>query len=122
MSLSLANAGRTTSDVDYISAYGPGHPVLDAAEVRYIKEVFRHRAYSIPISSIKGVGPDVDFRVNLTDKNIKPITLEIIAHANQAESKPKNLEERLFETDARVKAKPEPGTGPVAIEEKPPIG
>jgi 3-oxoacyl-[acyl-carrier-protein] synthase II len=55
MSLSLANASRTTGDVDYISAYGPGHPVLDAAEVRYIKEVFRHRAYSIPISSIKGV-------------------------------------------------------------------
>src|SRR5207237_9531955 len=39
----------------YISAYGPGHPVLDAAEVRYIKELFGERAYSVPISSIKGV-------------------------------------------------------------------
>ena len=55
MKLALANASRTTNDVDYISAYGPGHPVLDAAEVRYIKEVFGDRAYSIPISSIKGV-------------------------------------------------------------------
>lgn len=55
MRLALANGGRTTKDVDYISAYGPGHPVLDAAEVRYIKEVFGKRAYSIPISSIKGV-------------------------------------------------------------------
>jgi len=55
MRLALANASRTTDDVDYISAYGPGHPVLDAAEVRYIKEVFGHRAYSVPISSIKGV-------------------------------------------------------------------
>ncbi len=55
MKLALANAGRDTSEVDYISAYGPGHPVLDAAEVRYIKEVFGKRAYSIPISSIKGV-------------------------------------------------------------------
>jgi 3-oxoacyl-[acyl-carrier-protein] synthase II len=55
MKLALANAARTITDIDYISAYGPGHPILDAAEVRYIKEVFGSRAYSIPISSIKGV-------------------------------------------------------------------
>ena len=55
MRLALANAQRTIDDVDYIAAYGPGHPVLDAAEVRYIKEVFGRRAYSIPVSSIKGV-------------------------------------------------------------------
>jgi 3-oxoacyl-[acyl-carrier-protein] synthase II len=55
MRLALANASRSEEDIDYISAYGPGHPVLDAAEVRYIKEVFGKRAYSIPISSIKGV-------------------------------------------------------------------
>src|SRR2546423_6468042 len=55
MMLALANAGRSENDIDYISAYGPGHPILDAAEVRYIKEVFGERAYSIPISSIKGV-------------------------------------------------------------------
>jgi len=55
MRLALANAGLTTNDIDYIAAYGPGHPILDAAEVRYIKEVFGSRAYSIPISSIKGV-------------------------------------------------------------------
>src|SRR5205814_5284293 len=41
MRLSLANANRTVTDVDYISAYGPGHPVLDAGQVRYIKELFR---------------------------------------------------------------------------------
>ena len=55
MMLALANAGRSENDIDYISAYGPGHPILDAAEVRYIKQVFGDRAYSIPISSIKGV-------------------------------------------------------------------
>lgn len=55
MNLALANAGRSPDDVDYISAYGPGHPVLDAAEVRCLKEVFGERVYSIPISSIKGV-------------------------------------------------------------------
>ena len=55
MKFALANAGRTVEDVDHISAYGPGHPVLDAAEVRYIKTAFGARAYSIPVSSIKGV-------------------------------------------------------------------
>jgi 3-oxoacyl-[acyl-carrier-protein] synthase II len=55
MKLALANAGRTIEDVDYISAYGPGHPVLDAMEVATIKKVFGERARSVPISSIKGV-------------------------------------------------------------------
>jgi 3-oxoacyl-[acyl-carrier-protein] synthase II len=55
MRLALANSGRSIDAIDYICAYGPGHPILDAAEVRYIKEVFGERAYSMPISSIKGV-------------------------------------------------------------------
>jgi 3-oxoacyl-[acyl-carrier-protein] synthase II len=53
--IALANAHRTTDDVDYICAYGPGHPVLDAAEVGVIKKVFQRRAYEVPVSSIKGV-------------------------------------------------------------------
>ena len=40
MRLALANSGCTTEDIDYISAYGPGHPVLDAAEIGIIKRVF----------------------------------------------------------------------------------
>jgi len=55
MKLALANARQTIEDVDYISAYGPGHPVLDAVEVDTIKKVFGERAHSIPVSSIKGV-------------------------------------------------------------------
>lgn len=55
MKLALANAGYSERNIDYISAYGPGHPVLDAAEVQIIKKVFGDRAYSIPVSSIKGV-------------------------------------------------------------------
>lgn len=55
MRLALANAGRGAEDVDYISAYGPGHPVLDAIEVEMIKRVFGASAYTIPVSSIKGV-------------------------------------------------------------------
>jgi 3-oxoacyl-[acyl-carrier-protein] synthase II len=55
MRMALANAGRTVDDVDYISAYGPGHPVLDAVEVAVIKRVFGQDAYSVPVSSIKAV-------------------------------------------------------------------
>ena len=55
MKIALANAHRTTDDVDYICAYGPGHPVLDVAEVEVIKKVFQRRAYEVPVSSIKGV-------------------------------------------------------------------
>jgi 3-oxoacyl-[acyl-carrier-protein] synthase II len=55
MELALANAQITINEIDYISAYGPGDPVLDAAEVVTIKDVFADRAYSIPVTSIKGV-------------------------------------------------------------------
>ncbi|MFN2476584.1 MAG: beta-ketoacyl synthase [Chthoniobacterales bacterium] len=51
----LANACQTPADVDYISAYGPGHPFLDAMETKVIKRVFGTRAYSVPVSSIKAV-------------------------------------------------------------------
>ena len=55
MKIALGNAGRRPDDIDYISAYGPGHPLLDAAEVEIIKRVFGERAYTIPVSSIKAV-------------------------------------------------------------------
>ena len=55
MRMALANAGRAIADVDYVSAYGPGHPILDAVEVAVIKRVFGERAYSVPVSSIKAV-------------------------------------------------------------------
>jgi 3-oxoacyl-[acyl-carrier-protein] synthase II len=51
----LHNASRLEEDVDYISAWGPGHPIIDRIETEAIKEVFGPRAYSIPVSSIKGV-------------------------------------------------------------------
>ena len=55
MQMALANASVRTQDIDYICAYGPGHPVLDLAEVRAIKKVFGRQAYEVPVSSIKGV-------------------------------------------------------------------
>lgn len=55
MKIAMANAYRTEKDIDYISAYGPSHPVLDVIEVESIKRVFGELAYSVPVSSIKGV-------------------------------------------------------------------
>lgn len=55
MKLALSNASCAPEDIDYISAYGPGHPYLDAAEINIIKKVFGKHARSVPISSIKGV-------------------------------------------------------------------
>lgn len=55
MSAALANANCRTSDIDYICAYGPGHPIFDAIELAMIKRVFGKHATSIPITSIKGV-------------------------------------------------------------------
>jgi 3-oxoacyl-[acyl-carrier-protein] synthase II len=54
MRLAMANAAASERDIDYISAYGPGHPMLDAAEVSIIKLVFGQRAYEMPVNSIKG--------------------------------------------------------------------
>jgi 3-oxoacyl-[acyl-carrier-protein] synthase II len=55
MQMALANAHRTVNEVDYISAYGPGHPVLDRVEIASIKRVLGQRSSSIPVNSIKGV-------------------------------------------------------------------
>jgi 3-oxoacyl-[acyl-carrier-protein] synthase II len=55
MAIALANAACATSDIDYISAYGPSHPLLDVVEVNAIRKIFGERAYSVPVSSIKGV-------------------------------------------------------------------
>jgi 3-oxoacyl-[acyl-carrier-protein] synthase II len=55
MKIALANASCALNDIDYISAYGPSHPLLDVAEVDVIKRVFGARSYLIPVSSIKAV-------------------------------------------------------------------
>ncbi len=55
MRIALDTAGRTPEQIDYICAYAPGHPALDAMEVDMIKRVFGRHAYSVPVSSIKGV-------------------------------------------------------------------
>jgi 3-oxoacyl-[acyl-carrier-protein] synthase II len=55
MAEAMANAGKQPRDIDYISAHGPSHPVIDRVETQMIKQVFGSRAHAIPVSSIKGV-------------------------------------------------------------------
>lgn len=55
MRAALANGAMLTTAVDHISAYGPGHPILDATEVEVLKKVFGTHLQHIPINSIKGV-------------------------------------------------------------------
>lgn len=51
----LESAGLLPEEIDYVSAWGPGHPVLDRAEAEAIKEVFGSYAREVPVSSVKGV-------------------------------------------------------------------
>lgn len=50
----LNNASIAPSAVDYISAHGPSEITIDQTETDMIHHVFKHHAYSVPISSIKG--------------------------------------------------------------------
>lgn len=55
MTIALHNAGITPNDIDYIAAHGNSMPDYDSAETASIKRVFGAQAYSIPVSSIKGM-------------------------------------------------------------------
>lgn len=50
----IANARLRSSQIDIISAWGPGHKEIDAAECAILREVFGQRLDSIPAASIKG--------------------------------------------------------------------
>jgi 3-oxoacyl-[acyl-carrier-protein] synthase II len=51
----ISSADKRPEEIDYICAYAPSHPALDIVENDMIKNVFGRGAYSIPVSSIKGV-------------------------------------------------------------------
>jgi 3-oxoacyl-[acyl-carrier-protein] synthase II len=55
MKKALANAALLPEDIEYICAWGPSHPVIDRVETEMIKRVFGKHAYSLAVSSIKGV-------------------------------------------------------------------
>lgn len=52
--LCFANAGLRPSQVDMISAWGPGHREIDAVEARVLRDAFGDDLDTIPTVSIKG--------------------------------------------------------------------
>ena len=50
----LANACRRSSEVDFISAWGPGHKIIDAVETSSLRAIFNDRLPDIAVVSIKG--------------------------------------------------------------------
>lgn len=52
--LTLANAGRRQHEVDCISAWGPGHKLVDRAEAGVLRRIFGERLAEIPATSLKG--------------------------------------------------------------------
>lgn len=53
MKQSIEDAQLTPEDIDYINAHGTSTPLNDRLETFSIKQVFKERAYRIPISSLK---------------------------------------------------------------------
>lgn len=54
MKQAMADAGTRPDQIDAISAWGPGHRLIDAAEARNLQNVFGSRLAEIPAVSIKG--------------------------------------------------------------------
>jgi 3-oxoacyl-[acyl-carrier-protein] synthase II len=55
MERALHESNLLPTDIDYISAWGPGHPEIDRIETKLIKKVFGTHAHNVAVSSIKGV-------------------------------------------------------------------
>ena len=54
MKLALADAKMRPGEVDSISAWGPGHKLVDAGEARALAQIFGASLGSVPAYSIKG--------------------------------------------------------------------
>ena len=52
--LAIADARLRPGDIEVISAWGPGHKLIDAAEAREILSIFKDVLPQIPVVSIKG--------------------------------------------------------------------
>jgi 3-oxoacyl-(acyl-carrier-protein) synthase len=54
MRMALANAKRSPREIDFISAWAPGHKRIDATEAYALRQVFGESLDHIPVASIKG--------------------------------------------------------------------
>jgi 3-oxoacyl-(acyl-carrier-protein) synthase len=54
MRLAVGNSGFRPSDVEAVSAWGPGHKALDAAESLAMKEFYGKHLDCLPVTSLKG--------------------------------------------------------------------
>lgn len=52
--LSLGNSGMRPSDIEAVSAWGPGHRVLDSAEAAVLQSFFSDHLREMPVTSLKG--------------------------------------------------------------------
>ncbi len=55
MELAIKEANITLDDIDYINAHGTGTPYNDKFETLAVKNIFKEKAYNIPISSTKSM-------------------------------------------------------------------
>jgi len=54
MQMAVANAQRSPVDINFISAWGPGHKSIDQIEARSLRQYFGPILDRIPVTSIKG--------------------------------------------------------------------
>lgn len=54
MRLAVGNAGLRPKDIDAVSAWGPGHKTLDAAESMMMRRFFGEQLPDLPVYSLKG--------------------------------------------------------------------
>jgi len=54
MRIAVGNAGLRPRDIESVSAWGPGHKVLDAAEASVMREFFGSYLAELPVASLKG--------------------------------------------------------------------
>jgi 3-oxoacyl-[acyl-carrier-protein] synthase II len=52
--IAVGNSGLRPCEIESVSAWGPGHKVLDASEARVMREFFGSHLSELPVASLKG--------------------------------------------------------------------